>query len=116
MPKDFDKNIVKDRILHERKSRGFSQIELSKRAKITPAALSQIEKGLRVPSIPVLYRLSDALGVTLDYLVGTTETSELHGLLQHEEVKAFYQGFQGLSPEDKETIIKNIEFLKSKND
>lgn len=116
MPKEFDKSVVKDRILKERKSQGLSQIELSKRAKITPAALSQIEKGSRVPSIPVLYRISDALGVTLDFLVGSANTSELHDLLQNEEVKTFYKGFQGLSQEDKDTIIKNIEFLKSKND
>jgi len=113
MLKKFNKIIVKERILKERLSQGLSQVELSRRAKISPAALSQIEKGTRVPSTPVLYRISNALGVTLDFLVGSTDSSELNDLLQNEEVRAFYKGFKGLSLEDKETIIKNIEFLKS---
>ena len=48
-----------------RLSRGHTQVVLSRKACITPACLSQIEAGLRCPSLPVIYRLTKALNCTL---------------------------------------------------
>lgn len=48
---------------------GLSQVELARKAQITPAALSQLEKGSREPAIGSILRLSDALNVTTDRLL-----------------------------------------------
>jgi transcriptional regulator with XRE-family HTH domain len=48
---------------------GLSQVELAKRAQITPAALSQLEKGSREPAIGSILRLADALNVSTDRLL-----------------------------------------------
>ena len=115
MPKAFDREVLRKRITETRKSHGMNQAELAEKAGVTPAAISQIEKGTRVPTIPVLHRIANVLGVSLDYLTGKTDTSELQDLLQHDDLVAFFRGFESLGSEDKEIIRKHIEFLKSQN-
>lgn len=114
MLKEFDKEGLRNRIKEARKQKGINQAKLAEEAGITPAAVSQIEKGLRIPTIPVLRRITSVLGVSLDYLSGKTNKSELQDLLQNEDLKIFYRGFQSLDTRDKEIISKNIEFLRSK--
>lgn len=104
---------INKRITEVRLKRGLNQAQLSAQAEITPAALSQIEKGDRTPSLPVLQRIADVLGVSIDFLAGRTTASELEDMLQHEGGKDFYQGFQVLSTEDQNTILKNIDFLRA---
>lgn len=116
MPKAFDREVLRKRITETRKSHGMNQAELAEKAGVTPAAISQIEKGTRVPTIPVLHRIANVLGVSLDYLTGKTEASELQDLLQHDDLVAFFRGFESLGSEDKEIIKRHIEFLKSQNE
>lgn len=115
MPRAFDKEILRKRISETRQSHGMNQAELAEKAGVTPAAISQIEKGTRVPTTPVLHRIANVLGVSLDYLTGKTDTSELQDLLQHDDFVAFFRGFESLGNEDKKIIRKQIEFLKSQN-
>lgn len=114
MLKGLDKKVLRGRITEARKKQGLNQAKLAEKAGITPAAISQIEKGHRIPTIPVLHRIANVLGVSLDYLSGKTDKSELQDLLQHEELKAFYRGFESLHNDDKKVILKHMEFLKSK--
>jgi len=50
--------------------RHWSQRELARRAQVTDALLSSYERGRKVPSLPNLGRLLDALGADLDQLEG----------------------------------------------
>ncbi len=113
MLKEFNKEILRRRITEARKGQGINQAELAGKSGVTPAAISQIEKGHRLPTIPVLHSITNALGVSLDYLTGKTDKAELEDLLQHEELKTFYRGFNSLDPDDKESISKYIKFLQS---
>lgn len=115
MLKPFDKEILKRRIVQARERKELNQAQLAQLAGVTPAAISQIENGLRVPSIPVLHRIADVLEVTLDFLLGKKDEVEFKDLLQHGKVEEFYRGFKGLDPEDQQTILNNIEFLKSRS-
>jgi transcriptional regulator with XRE-family HTH domain/tetratricopeptide (TPR) repeat protein len=47
---------------------GFTQQELARAARVHPSSLSEYEGGLRVPKLPTLLRLVEALGVTLSAL------------------------------------------------
>jgi len=116
MPRTFDREILRKRITETRESHGMNQAKLAEKAGVTPAAISQIEKGTRVPTIPVLHRIANVLGVSLDYLTGETDTSELQDLLQHDDFVTFFRGFESLGREDKEIIRKHIDFLKSQNE
>lgn len=114
MPKGFKKEILRSRITETRESQGLSQAELAEKAGVTPAAISQIEKGHRTPTIPVLHRIANVLSVSIDYLMGKTNKSELEDMLQQDDFKTFFRGFESLSNADKEHISEYIEFLKSK--
>ena len=52
-----------------REYRGFTQDQLGAQAGISKQFLSQIENGIRMPSLDTLKRLADALRVDMDDLV-----------------------------------------------
>lgn len=104
---------IHKRITEQRQKKGLNQAQLAAQAEITPAALSQIEKGDRTPSLPVLRRLADALGVSIDFLAGRSKASNFEDVLMHEGTRSFFQGFRDLSSEDQSTILKNIDFLRA---
>ena len=70
-----------------REQRGLKQAELAERAGLNPSAISQFETGQREPSSENLCKLADALGVTVDYLLGREEPkpsgSQLKKVLLH---------------------------------
>jgi transcriptional regulator with XRE-family HTH domain len=53
-----------------RTARGESQEQVARRADISTATYSRIEKGLNEPSLATLRRLAGALEVSIDELVG----------------------------------------------
>jgi putative transcriptional regulator len=54
-----------------RLERGYRQVDLAKRAKVTSVYLSQLENGRKKnPSLAVLRRLAKALGVPVTELLG----------------------------------------------
>ena len=102
------------KIQSERNKAGWTQTELARRSGITPSALSQIESGDRYPSTLVLSRLSNALSVSIDYLISKTKEDDLRAILQNEKIKSLFNGFRDLSADDKESILEQIEFLKAR--
>lgn len=51
---------------------GMTIDELSKRSGLTQAAISQIENGKRIPSLPSALKLSKGLGAKISRLLGET--------------------------------------------
>ena len=65
---------IGDRIRQARERHGWSQNELSRRAGVRQALLSELESGKKRDTTgDVLRRLALVLGVTVDYLVGMYE-------------------------------------------
>ncbi len=106
-----DKEMLKKRIVEARQKKGLNQAQLAAQASVTPAAISQIENGLRYTFIPVFQKIANVLEVSMDYLTGKTDQVEIEDLLQQEEPRAFFRKFQALDSEDRNTILKHIEFL-----
>ena len=69
--------IFPERLRAAREMRKLSQLELAERAQLQQAAVSHYESGARRPSLLNLRRLSEALEVTTDYLVGRSDSSTL---------------------------------------
>lgn len=65
---------VSKRIQKLRKDRNMSQAMLAEMAGLKPPAISQYESGARSPNFESLVKLSNALGVTSDYLLMGEET------------------------------------------
>lgn len=115
MSKDPGATAIGRRIKEVREKLGLNQAKLALEAEITPAAISQIEAGDRTPSTPILRRLATALKVSTDYLLGTTDKSELKDMLQDPSLQKFFRGFQDLSETDKQYVQKQIDLLKSQS-
>lgn len=68
------------RIKIARKNAGMTQSELSSKLSIPYQSISQWERDLRNPKRETLQRIADALGVSVDYLLGT---HHLKGILNY---------------------------------
>jgi transcriptional regulator with XRE-family HTH domain len=67
-----------ERIKERRQALGITQLELASLTRITIQHMSAIEQGKRLPSISLLVRLVEKLGVSLDYLIlGREENIDL---------------------------------------
>jgi transcriptional regulator with XRE-family HTH domain len=109
-----DKSVAK-RIKSVREEKGLTQAQLASQASITPAAISQIESGDRMPSTPILRRIASVLQVSIDYLLGATDEVEIRDLLTNEGIQKFFRNYQSLSAQDQQLIQQQIEFLRSKS-
>ena len=57
------------RIAALRRTAGWSQAELAEKLQISPSAVGMYEQGRREPAAQMLVALSEAFGVSIDYLV-----------------------------------------------
>jgi len=65
----LERAILGKRIRESRISRGFTQLELADRAQIGVVYLSEIERGIKMPSMNIFVKLIDALEVSADYVL-----------------------------------------------
>ena len=65
--------IIGERLLALRKQNGLKQTEAAEALELSISAYCRYEYGQREPTAPVLIRMADLYGVTIDYLVGRTE-------------------------------------------
>lgn len=114
MKDKIDLEALTARIKDKMEGLNVNQARLSKIARITPAALSQILRKERTPSSEVLIKLAEALGVSVDYLVGRSNNVELFDLLQNDNVQNFYREFSVLSQADRDHVKLTIDILKAK--
>lgn len=82
-----------------RTKKGYSQIKLQHLVGVSTSSIEAYEQKVRIPSLPVAYRLSEVLGCSIDYLVGKAH-----------ELDKYYL----LSQNDKDKVVKLIENLASK--
>ena len=58
-----------DRLSRLRRSKGWNQRELARRAGLKGSQISKLERGSVTPRVDILPRLSEVLGVSADYLL-----------------------------------------------
>lgn len=56
-----------------RENKGLTQLQLAKNAGITPAAISQIESGDRIPGLLTVIKIADVLQISIDALIGRSK-------------------------------------------
>lgn len=105
--------VVAERIKNRRAELGITQTQLAKSAKLTPAAISQFESGLRKPSFDALSKLAKALKVTTDFLLGMKEPG-YEDILADPKVSVMFRGIMELSEKDKDAMLDFYEFLKTR--
>ena len=100
---------VSKKIKDMRKATGWTQSELASKAGITGAAISQIEKGDRLPSLIVSKKLAEALHISVEDIIGYSTSYD-------NESKTFFRKFgdiNNLSDNDQLLIKKIVERLKN---
>jgi transcriptional regulator with XRE-family HTH domain len=98
---------VGDRIKQLLDTRGLTQAQLSTKSGLPPATISHFITGLRTPGTSSLRKLSDALGVTVEYLLGITEEPKIAG----DEAKVIFRNAQQLSEESLKTLASFSQML-----
>lgn len=65
----MDKKALGKRIKEARSKKGFTQELLAERVEITVIYLSELERGVKLPSLPVFVSIAEALNVSMDSLL-----------------------------------------------
>ena len=93
-----------DRITLVRKQKKLSQSELGKLADVSGDIVGKYERNEMKPSIETARRLANALNVTLDYLVGDSNT-----VLLDKDITKRIEAIVAMDSEDKIALFKIID-------
>lgn len=97
----------RERLKQTRKSKGFSQSELSKMIDIHVTNISRYERGENQPASGVLSKLADALGVTADYLMSGSIEEKAQVSISDKELLSQFKMMEQL-PSEKKMIVKEL--------
>ena len=76
MEKEIDYAALGMRIRNIRKERNVTQEKLGEICELSTAHIGHIERGTRIPSLDTLFRISQALNVSIDYMVFDSVASD----------------------------------------
>ena len=65
----MDREALGKRIRESRIKKGYTQQDLARRADIGVVYLSEIERGVKMPSLNIFIKIIDALDVSADYIL-----------------------------------------------
>ena len=91
------------RLVRARETRGLSQSEVARLAKLQPAAIGHFERDRRKPSFANVRALARALNVSSDFLLGRSATME--------GATTAFRGEENLSNGDREHIQMMIDVM-----
>jgi len=103
--------IFAERLRAARELKGLSQTDLAKKTDLQPSAISHFENDRRSPSFNNLKRLADALGVTVDYLLGRSEEPKTINL----DMELLFRDFKQMTEDDRKTLSEMAKLLAKKN-
>lgn len=89
-----------------RKKAGFTQKNLGEKAGTTSNNISWIENKGTIPSVVVVQKIADALGTTVEYLLGVEDVS-----VTSASDTAFIRKYKRMDKASKEKIRKMCEIL-----
>ncbi len=93
-----NQSLFKSRLQQVRKLRELNQEELANKASLPATAISHFESGTRKPSFDNLRKLADALEVSIDYLMGRTDTMSGSQATEAE----IFRDYENLTDDDRE--------------
>lgn len=93
------------------KEKGLTQRELASKVGVTEVSMSRYIKGERVPSGPIVVNIAKELGISVDYLVGTssvkkrqTNADRIRNMCEFEKDEEPYRSIYNLDTEQEEEI------------
>ena len=103
-----------ERLKELRKQAHLTQVELAKRLGIGQSSYADWERGKKKPTQENLVKLSKILYVSVDYLLGNTQSKQTSDVLEDIEL-LFRMNSKGLTEEEKEIFRRElIDFMKER--
>lgn len=103
-----------------REDKGLSQSELARMVDASPALINLMESGQRNPSLATLQDLADALGTTIDYLVGRADKPSADQVpVGNGPLASAYRKLASLSPdkvEQVDSLLKTMQQQEKRKD
>lgn len=98
-----------ERLFRLRNENGLTQEAAAEKAGVSRVALTRYENGQRMPKMNIVNSLAEIYGVTVDYLMGRDEPPQ-DELVIAPHLKAHWELFQQLTPEEKADIVEMMKF------
>ena len=92
-----------DKIIEVRKKRKMTQQDLGQAIGVDKRVISKYETNQTVPSVAVAQQIAQALGTSLDYLIGSDKAL----FIEDEEIIALLKKYDDLQ-DDVKTTVKNM--------
>ncbi|MFJ7933669.1 helix-turn-helix domain-containing protein [Sporosarcina sp. NPDC096371] len=113
--------MLSQRMKYARKKSKLTQEELAAKVNTTKSTISNYENGHSTPSNDMLILLSDALDITIDYLLGKTdnpssvdkEEKEFEAFVNDPELGRWYKELPESDEEDLRKLRQMWEIIKS---
>lgn len=100
--------VVGERIRRFRKERGLSQEELAHQASLHNTYIGQLERGEKNATIESLFKITNALGITLEELFQNTQIGPKANSFEITQIIAL---LENRSKKDQRTILGLLETL-----
>lgn len=106
----MDRAALGQRIRESRIKKGYTQQELADRAGIGVVYISEIERGIKMPSLNSFIKIIDALGVSADYVLRDEIPTgkEYIGMEITEKLLALTPGQRKTATDILEAYIRNL--------
>ncbi len=103
-----------ERLRLARQQKGFTQGQLAQRVGSDSQRISKYERGVMVPTTPILVKLADALDVSLDYLLRDAEDKPIGKIRDAALLDQFTQ-IDSLAEDDKQLVKGLLDAFIKKN-
>ena len=110
-------NSLRERVKALREAKGMTQRRLAELAKVTPATISRLESG-KIADLKssALIGIADALGISLDYLVGRARELTPADVINYDPIiQAIVHAYLNLGPEGKKNLSEFMIYLEFKS-
>ncbi|PED91578.1 transcriptional regulator [Bacillus cereus] len=98
-----------------RKERKLRQEDMAKQLGIARTTYAMYEQGNREPDYNTLIKLATFFEVSIDYLLGTTETRQVTDI-QDPDLYQWFKDINNATPQKREELKKFWEFIIQKED
>ncbi|PEU28625.1 helix-turn-helix domain-containing protein [Bacillus wiedmannii] len=98
-----------------RKERKLRQEDMAKQLGIARTTYAMYEQGNREPDYSTLIKLATFFEVSIDYLLGTTETRQVKDI-QDPELYQWFEDIKNTTPQKREELKKFWEFIIQRED
>lgn len=104
------RDLFKERLTLLRKEKKLTQTELAAHMGVSKTIINKYEKGHASPSYEMLWKLSSYFDVSVDYLIGKSNSFNGDPVL-NEQISEFQKIFDSMTDEQKEKAIKMLRIM-----